>query len=456
MQLKVNETSAQGLARELEIAIARADFDAACNERLQSMQATLKLDGFREGKVPLSHVKRLYGAQVQKDVMQALARSASQQVLQEKQWRPTLQPDVQLDEQWDAAQKPEEDMRFRLSVELRPDVALADFGQLEFERPTAEPSDADVEEALQALTLSQRRFVARLPGAAAEPGDKLVVDFVGTMDGKEMPGGKGEGVELILGESRMLPGFAEALAGCKTAESRTATIRYPADHPQAELAGQQAEFAIQVKSVLAPQVPSLDEAFAKSLGANSLAQLRTSLHARLKADATAQASQKLKQDVLAKLVRAHDKLAAPPKMLAQEYAQLWQATQSRFAEAGQKLSESEQKSLQDNCRRIAETRVRLALLISEIGAQKNIQISESDVQKEMSGFAAQYPGQEKQVLEQLRKSPPMLERLRAQIYEDRVVEHLCQAGRVRDKPQSFAALMGEEGADKAPAAQTDA
>ena len=446
MQIKVTEKSADGLARDLDVAIARPEFDAACDERLQSMQANLKLDGFREGKVPLTHVKRLYGAQVHKEVMEEMARTATQQILQERKWRPTLQPHLQLDEQLEARLKSEGDVHFGIQLELRPEVALGDFSQLVFERPVATPGEQDVAEALGALAVAQRRFVARLPGAKAEPGDKLVVDFQGTMDGKDMEGGKGEGVELILGESRMLPGFAEALAGCTAAESRTAKLRYPADHPQAEFAGKEAEFKIQVKSVLAPQVPALDAAFAKSLGMESMEQLRTAMAGRLKADAAAQGQQKLKQNVFASLVAAHKKLEAPPKMLAQEYDQLWESTQRRFAELEQKLSDKEEKTLQENCRRAAETRVRLALLISEIGAQKNIEVSDADMQKEMTSFAAQYPGREKEALEQLQKSPPMLERLRAQIFEDRVVEQLCQAGRVQDKPTPFAELMGQEAA----------
>ena len=262
------------MSANIKAPITRAQYDEACAARYVEMQKTAKLDGFRPGKVPISHLQRLYKDQVQREALEQLMRDTTQTLIAEKDLRPAMQPELSLAKDLASSLAGTEDIAFEVAIELMPDIKLMDVSKLKFVRPSATVDDKDVTRALDNLAHSQTRYVARKTEEPAQKGDKLVLDFVGQIDGKPFEGGKAEAAELVLGSGRMLPGFEEQLEGQVAGASPKIKATLPKNYPLAELAGKAAEFAVTIRSVLAPHVPAIDDALAKTLGMDSLEKLR--------------------------------------------------------------------------------------------------------------------------------------------------------------------------------------
>jgi trigger factor len=332
-----------------------------------------------------------------------------------------------------------------MDIDVMPEFTPADIANLEISRPVADVSDEQINEALGRIAEQNTQFEPRAKTAKAKDGDAVVIDFVGKVDGVAFEGGTAEQQSVVLGANRFIPGFEEQLVGVKTGEEKDLNVTFPEDYPSADLAGKAAVFEVKVQEVRAPKTPELDDDFAKGLGLEDFEQLKGLVKDQLKAEHDTASRSKAKRDLLDKLDDAHS-FDLPPNMVEQEFAQIWQQLQTEM-DAGRVSDEDKAKSedeLKEEYRKISERRVRLGLVLAEIGRIADVRITEQEVNQALIAEARQYPGQERQVVEFFQKNPNAMAQLRAPIYEDKVVDHILATAKLTDETVSREELFREE------------
>jgi trigger factor len=338
--MQVTETRADGLKRELKVVIPQGELGQRFATRLDEVKDQVQLKGFRKGKVPVAHVKKLFGRSLMVEVLQQTVEETSRQAVSDRKERLAGQPSINMTEDKDEIERVlsgQSDLSFSMSYEALPDITIADFSKLELEREVADVADEAVERALADLLERSVRYEAEADRAAVDS-DRLTIDFVGSIDGKEFDGGKGEGVELVLGQSSFIPGFAEGLAGAKGGEQRTVNARFPDEYQEKSLAGKDAQFAVTVKEVAKAIKPTLDDEFAKTLGAKSLPELKDLVRARIAAQYADVARMKLKRNILDQLDKAHD-FALPQGLVDGEFEGLWRQVTQGLEQAGKTFAD---------------------------------------------------------------------------------------------------------------------
>ena len=443
--MEVTQTKAEGLSRTFAVKVPASELKTKLDERIEEIRPQMKLKGFRPGKVPAAHVRKMFGRDLMGELVNKLVDETNQKALEENELRPAGQPDVQLDADMEAVVKGEADLSYHMHIDVMPEFTPADISTIEITRPVAEVSDEQIDEALGRIAEQNIQYEPRAKTAKAKDGDAVIIDFVGKVDGVAFEGGTAEQQSVVLGANRFIPGFEEQLLGVKTGEEKELNVTFPEDYPSADLAGKAAVFEVKVSEVRAPKSSEVDDEFAKGLGLEDLEQLKGLVKDQLKAEHDNVSRAKAKRDLLDKLDDAHD-FDLPPNMVEQEFNQIWQQLQTEM-DAGRVSDEDKAKSedeLKAEYRKISERRVRLGLVLAEIGRIADVRITEQEVNQALIAEARQYPGQEKQVVEFFQKNPNAMAQLRAPIYEDKVVDHILTTAKVTDETVTREELFKEE------------
>jgi trigger factor len=443
MPMQVTETATDGLKREYRVVIPKSDLAAKVDEKLDDLKGRVQLKGFRPGKVPVAHLKRIYGKAAMAEVIEATVREANSKIVTDNGYRLATEPKVVPDEGVEGVIDGNADLAYKVEIEIVPAIALADFKAIKLERLNADVADAEVDESLKRIGEQNRPFNAKVEGA--EKGDRVTVSFKGTMGGEPFEGGSGEGVPIVLGSGQFIPGFEDNLTGMKAGESRTFDIKFPEAYQAPNLAGKDVTFAVTASSVEAPGEIKLDDDFAKTLGLESFEKLREGVKERIVREHAAASRQKLKRQLLDQLDERH-KFDPPPSLVEQEFNSVWSSIEADLKAQNRTFADegtTEEKARADY-RAIAERRVRLGLVIAEIGEKNNIKVTDDQLTQAIVERARQLPGQEQQVWEYYRNNPQALASVRAPIFEEKVVDFLLELANITDKQVSREELFKED------------
>jgi trigger factor len=434
--MQVTETSSNGLKRELKVTIPQRELSQRFTTRLDEVKDTVQLKGFRKGKVPVAHLKKLFGRSLMAEVLQQAVDETSRDAIKERNERAAHQPSINLGEDKDELERVlsgESDLAFTMSYEALPDIKITDLAALPLEREVADVTPEAVDKAVGELLERSVRYEVEAERAAGD-GDRLTIDYLGRIDGTAFEGGKGEDVQLLVGQSNFIPGFIEGIRGARAGEERTVNAKFPDAYPQKELAGKDAVFDVKVKEVAKPIRPELNDEFAKTLGAESLAKLKELVGARIAGEYASITRMKLKQQILDALDKTHD-FPLPETLVANEFDSIWKQLTQSLEQAGRTFADEgkSEDELRAEYRRIAERRVRLGLVIGEIGEKGGLQVSQEELRRALIEQARRYPGQEKFVYEFYEKNPAALIELRAPIFEDKVIDHILGQAKPTEK-----------------------
>jgi trigger factor len=434
--MQVTETLSEGLKRAFTVVVPAADIEIRRTARLANLGKSLALPGFRPGKVPLTVVRQRYGTAVTAEVLEESVNEATQQMLSERGMRPAQQPKVDV-VSLDVGGGAAKDLEFKIELELLPEIELPDFSAVTLTRMKVEVAPETVDKALADIARRNRELVEIAPDElgdrGATKGEVLTVDYVGRIDGVEFPGGTGNDIDIDLGGEGFIPGFSEQLEGIKPGEARTIEVTFPAEYGVPDLAGKAATFDVTAKKLSRPVVPEPDDALAKKLGFDDLAAIREVVTGRIQNEYDQLARLRLKRQLLDQLAdRA--KFNSPDGMVEQEFSQIWQRLEADRKEG--RLDEDDktkdEETLKSDYRAIAERRVRLGLLLAEIGRVNSVTVAPDEMTRAMRMEASRYPGQEQQVMEFFRQNPRAADRLRGPIYEEKVVDFVLELAKVED------------------------
>ncbi len=444
--MQVTETAAAGLKREYRVVVPLNELADKVNERLDEIKGRVQLRGFRPGKVPAAHLKRLYGKSAMAEVVEAAVREANSKIVTDNNLKLATEPKVVLPTEEGAIEgviEGKNDLAYTVEMEIVPPITLADFKTISVERLTAPVEDSEVDQAVQVIADQNKPFAAKDGGA--ENGDRVIVSFVGTMDGTPFEGGSGEDVPLVLGSGQFIPGFEDQLIGAKAGESRTVNVKFPENYQATAVAGKEASFAVTVIGVEAPGEVTLDDEFAKTLGLESFAKLKEMVRERIEREHTSVSRQKLKRALLDQLDAGH-KFDPPPTLVEEEFKSVWTTVEDDLKQQGRTFADegTTEEKAREEYRSIAERRVRLGLVIAEIGEKNDIKVSEDQLTQAVLAQARMVPGQEQKVWEYYRSNPGALAALRAPIFEDKVVDFLLELVKVTDKQVSREDLFKED------------
>ncbi|HEY0414484.1 MAG TPA: trigger factor [Allosphingosinicella sp.] len=438
------ETLNQGLKRAYRITIPSQDIDARVDGELKRVAPQIRMPGFRPGKVPANLVRKMHGAALQQEALNSAVQEGVQQLLAEQRLRPAMQPSVELEEAG-----PGKDAVVKVELETLPEVPEPRIDDLKLERLTVAPTDAEIDEQVARLAGDQKSFDPAGAAHAARPGDLVVIDYEGKVDGEAFEGGKGDSMRVELGSGRLIPGFEDQLVGAKANEQRTVTVKFPDDYPVAYLKGREAVFEVTVGEVQIPKQAAVDDGFAQSLGLESLDQLRGLLKGQIEQELNGLTRTHMKRRLLDRLAATHD-FEVPPSMVEAEFNQIWQQLEQEAAqESDPDAARAEMEAERADYRAIAERRVRLGLLLSEVGQRNNVTVSEAEMNQLIMQAAQQYrPEDREKFVEYVRAEPMAAAQLRAPLFEDKVVDFLFARAEIADRQVSREALQAEiESAD---------
>ncbi|HLY58466.1 MAG TPA: trigger factor [Stellaceae bacterium] len=457
--MQITETTTEGLTRRYQITVGAADIDRRLASRYAEIAKTVRLPGFRPGKVPVKIVRQRFGQAVLKEVLEETVNESSADTVKERNLRPALQPKIEIGSFGEG-----QDLVYNMQVEVLPEFALPDLDTIALERLKPEISDEEVDEAIGRLAERHRKAEPVAEGTAAETGDVVTVDFTGTIDGEPFAGGTATNHDIELGAATLIPGFEDKLLGAKVGDHVKVEVTFPADYPAEHLASKPAVFETDVKAVKRKAPAVIDDGLAEAMGFDDLAELKTSVRERLEREYAGLGRQRMKRELLDKLAAAHS-FAVPEGMVEIEFSAIWRQfvaeREQAKAQGNYQPEEGEDdEKTKAEYRAIAERRVRLGLLLAEVGKSANIQVTQDEVNRAVAAEARQYPGQEKQVYEFYRNHPDAVQSLRAPIYEDKVVDHIFGTAKVTERSlptkDFVAAATAEDEAppEEAPAVET--
>jgi trigger factor len=440
------ETLNEGLKRGYTLKIERKDIEARVEGELKKVAPQIKMPGFRPGKVPANLVRKMHGPALEQQALETAVQEGVQKLLSEKGLRPAMQPSVELDEGFE----PGKDAEVKVSLEVLPEVPAAEIQGLKLERLTVPVEDSQIDEALQRIAAGNKQFeAAAKPTYKAATGDLVVIDFVGSVDGVEFEGGKGEGVSLELGSGQFIPGFEDQLAGVKANDQKTVNVTFPENYGAAHLAGKAAKFEVTINEVRVPKETALDDDFAKQLGLEGIDKLRELIKGQLEQELNGLTRTHMKRKLLDHLAAAHS-FEVPPSMVEAEFNQIWaQLEHEASHEADPEAARKEMEADREDYRRIAERRVRLGLLLSEIGNRNGIEITQAEMNRLVAQAAQQYrPEDRDKFVQYIRNEPMAAAQLRAPLFEDKVVDFLFSKAEISDRTVTRAEIEAEIEADE--------
>lgn len=434
--MKVKEEKAKGLNKKYEVTLAAADFAAAVDKKLAQIAKTVKLPGFRAGHAPKNMVSQKYRAGVLGEVLDDMIRDATNKVIEDNKLRPAVTPDLKITKFEDG-----KDIEFTIEAEVLPEIALGDFSKISLNKYCAKVPAEEIEKAIKYMADSRRDSAKVEENRAAKKGDIAVIDFVGSVDGVEFQGGKGTAYPLELGSNSFIPGYEDQLIGKKAGETVEVKTTFPKDYHTKDLAGKDAVFVTTIKELRTYKTTEINDDFAKSMGAENLPDLKAKIEARIQEDYASAARMKLKRDLLDILDKEYS-FEVPQKLIDAEYAAI--EKQYKDAKAKGQLDESEksrdEKDILAEYKEIALRRVKLGLLLSEIGSSEKLSLTADDVNKAIMNEAKRYPGQEKTVLDYYLKNKQAVEALKAPAYEEKIVDFVLAKAKIADKEVSVEEL----------------
>ncbi|MEK9281497.1 trigger factor [Bradyrhizobium sp. ISRA442] len=450
--MQVTETLSEGLKHEFKISVPASDLDAKADAKIVDLKDKVRLNGFRPGKVPVAHLKKVYGRSVMAETIDQTIRDTNTQLFSERGFRLATEPKITMPTEQKEVEKllsGKSDLTYTVAIEVVPPIALADFKSFQVEKPVADVSDTDVDEAIKRIADSNRGYAAKGEGAKAASGDRVTVNFKGSINGEAFEGGTGEGIQVVIGSNTFIPGFEEQLIGIAAGETRTLKVSFPKNYMNDKLAGQPAEFETTATLVEAPQDVAIDDEFAKSLGLESLDKLKEAARERLAAEFATATRQRVKRALLDRLDEAH-RFDAPPSLVDEEFNLMWNSVKAEMDSAGKTFADENttEDAAKEEYRKIADRRVRLGLVLSEIGEKNKITVTDDEVGRAVIERARQMPGREKEVWDFYRNNANALAQLRAPIYEDKVVDFILELANVTEKKVSREDLYKDDEADK--------
>ena len=436
--MQVTETLSEGLKRAYTVVVPAADIESKRTARLTDLGKTLNIPGFRPGKVPLPVVRQRYGSAVTAEVLEESVSEATRQVLNDRGLRPALQPKIDLVNP-DVGACAAKDLEFKVELELMPEITPPDFGAISLTRLKADVAPETIDKTLADIAQRNRELAditaEELGDRGAAKGEVLTVDYVGRIDGTEFPGGTGTDINIEVGGEGFIPGFSEQVEGMKPGETRTIEVTFPAEYGAPDLAGKAAAFEITAKKLSRAVVPAVDDELAKKLGFDDLAATRQAITERMQNEYDQLARLKLKRQLMDALAEV-TQFASPEGMVDQEFNQIWQRLEADRKEG--RLDEEDkakdEETLKSDYRAIAERRVRLGLLLAEIGRANSITVGADEMSRAMRMEASRYPGREQQVLEFFRQNAQAAEMLRGPLFEDKVVDLVLELAKIEEKP----------------------
>ena len=446
--MQVTETLSEGLKREYQVVVPAAELDAKVNARLDELKDRVRINGFRPGKVPVTHLKRMYGRSAMAEVIETTVRDANNQIVSERGYKLVAEPKVTLPTDESAIEQliaGKTDLNYTMALEIVPPIALGDFKSIKLTKLTADVTDVEVDEGISRIVDQNKPYTARPESEKAAKDDRVTVSFAGTIDGKPFEGGSGDNAVVLIGSNTFIPGFEDQLIGIAKDETRTLKVTFPAHYMKQDLAGKAAEFVVTAKSIETPGTVTANDDFAKSLGLESIAKLREAVKDNISREHTAMSRQKIKRGLLDELDKLH-KFEPPPTLVEEEFDRVWKSVLSEleterktFADEG--TTEEKAKA---EYRAIAERRVRLGLVLAEIGEKNNITVTEDELRRAVMERARQFAGQEQRVWDYYRQNPQAAAALRAPIFEEKVVNFLLELAGVTESKVSREQLYKDD------------
>jgi trigger factor len=433
--MQVTETLAEGLKHEFQISVPASDLDAKADARLVDLKGKVRLNGFRPGKVPVSHLKKVYGRSVMAETIDQTIRDTNSQIFTERGFRLATEPKITMPTEEKAVEDiltGKSDLTYTVSIEVVPTIQLADFKSFSVEKPVAVVTDADIDEAIKRIADQNRAYAAK--GEGAENGDRVTISFKGTINGTPFDGGTGENIQVTIGSNSFIPGFEEQLLGIAAGDTRNLKVSFPKNYASEKLAGQPAEFETTATSIEAPQATEINDEFAKTLGLESLDKLKEAARERLTAEFAGATRQRVKRMLLDRLDESH-RFEAPPSLVEEEFNLMWNSIKAEMESSGKTFADEDttEEAAKVEYRAIADRRVRLGLVLSEIGEKNKITVTDDEVSRAVIERARQMPGREKEVWDYYRNNANALAQLRAPIYEDKVVDFILELANVTEK-----------------------
>jgi len=444
--MQIVEKSVEGLSRVYGVTVPAALLAEKVEARIAEITPTLNLKGFRPGKVPTGHVRRLFGKSLMSEIVEQTINETTQKVLSDNNLRPAGEPDLRPEGDIQDVVEGRSDLAYEIALEVIPEFVPADFSEISLKRPIYEPTEEEVGEALAELAESSKTYEPRKGKTVkSKDGDQLLIDFLGRVDGEAFEGGGAEDATLTLGSGQFIPGFEEQLVGAKPGDEVLVKVTFPAEYQAAQLAGKDAEFTVQVKEVRAPKASKVDDALAERLGIENLEKLKELLRSNLQSQFAGATRFKLKRALLDILDEKHDFLL-PPRMVEAEFSQIWEQVQQDKTAGGLPPEDADKSDaqLEVEYRKIAERRVRLGLVLAEVGRINNVQVTEQELAEAMRAEAMRYGPQAQQIFDFLRQNPSAQSQIRAPIFEEKVVDLIVSRAKVEDEKVSKEDLLRED------------
>lgn len=429
--MQVTETLNEGLKRGYSITVTAAELDAKVNEKLAEAAPEIEMKGFRKGKVPMALLKKQFGPRVLGEAMQESVDGAMSRHFEESGDRPAMQPKVEMtNEDW----KEGDDVEVAMSYEALPEIPEVDYSKIKLEKLVVKPADADIDEALGNLAENAQNFEDRKKNSKAKDGDQVVIDFVGKVDGEAFDGGSAEDFPLVLGSGQFIPGFEGQLVGVKAGEEKAVEVTFPEEYGNADLSGKPAVFDVTVKAVKEPKAAEIDDELAKKFGADDLEALKAQVTERLESEYTGASRAVMKRGLLDALDKAVT-FDLPPSLVEAEANQI---AHTLWHEENPDVEGHDHPEIEptDEHTKLAERRVRLGLLLAEVGQKAEVEVSDAEMTQAVMNQARQYPGQERQFFEFVQQNPQMRQQIQAPLFEDKVVDHIFEQVATKDKEVS--------------------
>lgn len=459
--MQVHNTHSDGLKRVFTVVLPASELDERLTGELASIKDRVRINGFRPGKVPVAHLRRVYGRSVMADVLQNIVNETNRKIVDDNGFKLAMEPKIDFPEEKDqieAVMEARGDLEYKVSIEILPQIELKGFDNITLTRLVVEPTETEIDEMVTNLANQNRSYAAK-EGKTVKvaDGDRAIIDFVGKIDDVAFEGGSGTDVPLVIGSGSFIPGFEEQLVGAKIGEERDVNVSFPEEYGASHLAGKAAVFHVTIKGIEAPAETTIDDELAKAFGLESLEQLRERVKENLSGELNAMSRARLKKELLDQLDKDYD-FDLPPTLLEQEFEGVWQQVMSEQAQTGKSFEDegTTEADQREEFRKIAARRVRMGLVLAEIGEKAGITIANEEVSRAVMARAQQFPGQERMVWEFYQKNPQALNEIRAPLFEEKVVDHIITVAKVTDKLVSRDELIAadaEDAADKPKAAK---
>lgn len=441
--MQVTETKNEGLSREYSIVIAADDFESTVTNRLEELAKTVSMPGFRKGKVPVSLLRKKYGPNVMGEALEKAVNDATTKVLSENDLRPAMQPKIEI-----VKYEEGEDIECTMAVDVIPDIDLGDFSKISIERPVADIDEGEVDKTLERMAEAYKTSEPIAKARKTKSGDVVVIDFVGSVDGEEFPGGKADDYSLELGSGSFIPGFEDQLIGVNAGDDIEVKVTFPEEYGAKELAGKEAVFATKVKEIQESKPSAIDDELAKKAGMEDLEALKSAIREQHSQGFNDISRQKAKRALLDALDDAYD-YDLPEGLLEAEYESI-QKSYEQAKEAGQEVEEMSDEDREADFRDIARRRVKLGLLFAEVGRNNEIQVGQDDLQQAIMKEAQNYPGQEQMVFKYYQENPEAMQSLQGPVYEEKIVDFIMELAKVTDKTVSIDDLLKDDDEDDKP------